>query len=109
MTMVSTVMDTLSVHSSFVDSPSVGTFLTDMVPRILYLTVGLGGGFILFLPNAMMCDSGSHKSNRASFLGLCACLAFGCGGVYGALYLSNFALVFAPGIALQILAFIQMG
>jgi hypothetical protein len=87
---------------------AIGATSTDgCLQRITILIVGVVIGFTFLLPNAMMSDPGTPRATRAANIGLIACLAFGIGGVVGAILNTWKALL--PGLVLQVLAFVVLG
>lgn len=77
------------------------------VRRGAILLVGIMVGFVTFMPNAMMSDSGTKKAGRAASLGMIASALFVCGGVVGGILNDWRALV--PGLIFQVLAFVVWG
>lgn len=71
--------------------------------RILIAVIGIGLGVVTFIPNAMMCDSGTTVAAFAAYTGMLASLSFVIGGIVGAIYQTWFALL--PGLILQVAAF----
>jgi hypothetical protein len=66
------------------------------------LLAGLGLGAVLFMPDAMMSDSGSPRAVAAAKVGMAACATLALGGLYGAA--TGSASVLLLGILLQALA-----
>eukprot|EP00808_Paulinella_micropora_P001612 g10535.t1 len=63
---------------------------------------GVALGFLTFMPNAMMSDSGSQKAMLSANLGMAASLSFLVGGVVGGL--SGLPAWLLPGVGLEIAA-----
>ena len=78
--------------------------IAQIINRILIAVIGIGLGLVLFIPNAMMCDSGTKVALLAAYIGMAACVSFVVGGIVGAIYQKWYCLL--PGLILQISAFV---
>ena len=86
---------------------SRGAGACSILSRISICVVGVGLGFLTFMPNIMMSDSGSTKAIRAANIGMAASVMFVVGGVLGCIYNSWWSLL--PGFATQVAALIYFG
>ncbi len=66
------------------------------------LLAGLGLGAILFMPDAMMSDSGTPRAVAAAKIGMAACATLALGGLYGAF--TGSASLLLIGLLLQALS-----
>ncbi len=68
------------------------------------LLAGLGLGAILFMPDAMMSDSGTPRAVAGAKIGMVACATLALGGLYGAA--TGSASVLLLGLLLQALSLV---